>query len=175
MKHATFDLILAAFFIAAALTLPIFFHLIGLGNALLPMFYPIALAGFLLPARTALLTALSPLLSALMTGMPPLHPPIAFIMVVEAVLFAVLPYLLHRVLRLPITVALALTLLIDRLALFAMLVLVSKLLSLPPQMVGWAAVIHGLPGVAIMLLALPNLIMILQKKRGHFDARQAQT
>lgn len=88
MKHPSFDYVLAGLFLAAALVLPVFFHALGLGSAFMPMFYPLALAGFLVAAPLAMITGVSaPLLSALLTGMPPFYPPIAFIMTAEGLLF----------------------------------------------------------------------------------------
>ena len=68
----------------------------------MPMFYPLALAGFLVAPPLAMITGVAaPLVSALLTGMPPFYPPIAFIMMAEALLFTALPQELQKRLRLP--------------------------------------------------------------------------
>jgi hypothetical protein len=53
MKPELKDVSFAAVFGAVALALPTLFHAVGLGSAFLPMFLPLAAAGFLLPFRVA--------------------------------------------------------------------------------------------------------------------------
>lgn len=78
------DLALGGLLGALAITLPMLFHAVGLGKVFLPMFLPILALGLLGSWSVALLVGLlAPLISALLTGMPPLAPPIAFIMMGE--------------------------------------------------------------------------------------------
>ncbi|UCH97132.1 MAG: ECF transporter S component, partial [Candidatus Aminicenantes bacterium] len=71
-KYSGYDLLLGGLFMALALVFPMVFHAVGLGSAFLPMFYPIAAAGFLVALPVALVVGtMSPLVSALITGMPP--------------------------------------------------------------------------------------------------------
>ncbi len=86
----------------------------------MPMFFPLALAGFLVAPPLAMITGVAaPLLSALLTGMPPFYPPIAFIMMAEGLLFTGLPQALQNLLRLPAWAALFIILLLDRVLLFS--------------------------------------------------------
>jgi hypothetical protein len=64
---------------AFGFTLPIVFHMVGLGSKFLPMLLPILLDGFLSLLPWAVLTgALVPVAGGLLTGMPPFYPPIAW-------------------------------------------------------------------------------------------------
>ena len=59
---------------AAALLLPVVFHLLRLGHVFMPMYLPIVTLAFFVRVWPAAVTALVvPLLSAVLTGMPPLY------------------------------------------------------------------------------------------------------
>jgi hypothetical protein len=166
MKHPSFDYVLAGLFLAAALAFPVFFHALGLGSAFMPMFYPLALAGFLIAPPLAMITGVAaPLLSALLTGMPPFYPPIAFIMIAEVLLFTGMPQPLQKLLRLPAWAALLAVLLFDRVLLLLMVRAMAGFMQLPPAMLGWATALYGLPGLALMLAVLPWFIPKLQEKK----------
>ncbi len=168
MRHPSFDYVLAGLLLSAALVLPVFFHLLGLGSAFMPMFYPLALAGFLVAPPLAMVAGVAaPLLSALLTGMPPFYPPIAFIMMAEGLLFTALPRPLQKLFRLPDWLALLVVLLLDRVLLLVLVQAMAGFMELPPRLLGWAAVVRGLPGLALMLAVLPWIIppMRAQKER----------
>jgi hypothetical protein len=166
MKHPSFDYVLAGLFLASALAFPLFFHVLGLGSAFLPMFFPLALAGFLVTPPLAMITGVAaPLLSALLTGMPPFYPPIAFIMMAEGLLLTGMPQPLQKLLRLPAWAALFVILLLDRVVLLLMVRVMAGFMQLPPAMLGWASVLHGVPGLALMLAVLPWFIPKLQEKK----------
>jgi hypothetical protein len=175
MKHPSFDYVLAGLFLAAALALPVFFHALGLGSAFMPMFYPLALAGFLVAPPLAMIVGISaPLVSALLTGMPPFYPPIAFIMMAEGLLFTGLPQGLHKLFRLPVWLTLLVILLLDRLLLYFLMLGMSSLMSLPGWFLGWASVLHGLPGLAVMMAVLPWFIPRLLEKKERIVRRHDQ-
>ncbi len=70
--------------VALAVVLPVAFHAVGVGPALLPMHLPVLLLGALAGPRVGCLVgALAPGLSHLLTGMPPLVPPVAPLMTAE--------------------------------------------------------------------------------------------
>lgn len=175
MRHPSFDYVLAGMLLAAALVLPVFFHVLGLGSAFMPMFYPLALAGFLVAPALAMIVGVSaPLLSALLTGMPPFYPPIAFIMMAEGLLFAALPRPLKRVFRLGDWAALLAVLVLDRILLLALVQLMAAFMDLPPRLLGFAAVVRGLPGLALMLAVLPWIIPPLRARRERVLKRHDQ-
>jgi hypothetical protein len=174
MKHPSFDYVLAGLLLAAALVLPIFFHALGMGSTFMPMFYPLALAGFLVAPPLAMITGVAaPLVSALLTGMPPFYPPIAFIMMAEGLLFTGLPQGLQKLLRLPVWLTLIIILLLDRLLLYFLMLGMSSLLHLPGWFLGWASVLHGLPGLAVMMAILPWFIPKLREKKERIKRRYA--
>ncbi len=176
MKHPSFDYVLAGMFLAAALVLPVFFHALGLGSAFMPMFYPLALAGFLVTPTLAMITGVAaPLISALLTGMPPFYPPVAFIMPAEGLLFTSLPRALQKLFHLPVWLTLLIILLLDRLLSYLLMSGISSLMHLPGWFVGWASVLHGLPGLALMLAVLPWFIPKLQEKKEQIMRRHDQT
>jgi hypothetical protein len=174
MKHPSFDYVLSGLLLAAALALPVFFHALGLGSAFMPMFYPLALAGFLVAPPLAMITGVAaPLVSALLTGMPPFYPPIALIMMAEGLLFTALPHWLHKLLRLPVWLTLLSILLLDRLLLYFLMLGMSALMHLPGWFLGWASVLHGLPGLAVMMAILPWFIPKLREKKERIKKRYA--
>ncbi len=163
MRHTGKDLVLGGMLLALAVVLPMAFHAAGLGSAFLPMFFPIILAGFLTAPPVAMAVGLlSPLTSALLTGMPPFFPPTAFIMMAEGIVLAGIPSFLRGKKGLPILPVLLVTLLGDRLVLLAAVILISHLLELPAGVLGTAAVIHGLPGMALILAVLPSMVKALE-------------
>jgi len=86
------DLTLGGLLGALAIALPLAFHGLGpgVGPVLLPMYLPILALGLLVRWPTALAVAVTaPLLSSALTGMPPLAPPIAFLMAIELAALAV--------------------------------------------------------------------------------------
>lgn len=165
MSSSARSLIIGAMLLALAQVIPTIFHALNLGSSFLPMFYPILAAGFLTEFPVALAVGfLSPLLSSFITGMPPLFPPIAFIMMAEGLFLGGLPVLLNQRKKIKIWPTLLLTLLADRAVLLVAVLITAKWLSLPEKVLGLASVLHGLPGIIILLIIFPPLVKKLQKK-----------
>ncbi|MFW6140074.1 MAG: ECF transporter S component [Acidobacteriota bacterium] len=165
MTYQGKDVILGGLFLALALVIPILFHAVGLGSAFLPMFFPIIAAGFMIaPAVAVVVGVTSPLLSALLTGMPPFFPPIAFIMMAEGVVLAGIPSILYQKYRANLYLTLIATLAADRLVLFLAVVAVSKWLNLPENVLGWASLIRGIPGIVLIMLIIPPLVKKLKER-----------
>jgi len=165
LKYSGQSLILGGLFLALALILPIFFHAFGLGSAALPMFYPIIVCAFLVEFPVSLTVGLlAPLTSSFLTGMPPLFPPIALVMMVEAFVLTSIPALLYQKHKMKVVPALVITILAERMVLLVMVVLLARWLSLPEGVLGFASVIHGMPGIVIILLVIPPLVKSLEKK-----------
>ena len=163
-KH-NFDWLLGGLFLALAIALPLAFHLVGLGSAFLPMFYPVVLAGFLLrPQVSVLVGLLAPLLSAALTGMPPLYPPVAFIMVLELLVMTALPWMFFQRLRLNIYLSLFLTVLAERLVLLLATWIVADWLKLPGMVLGPVTMVKGLPGLIIIFLVIPPAALKIREK-----------
>lgn len=165
MSYQGRDVILGGLFLALALVIPILFHAVGLGSAFLPMFFPIIVAGFLIAPAVALVVGItSPLFSALLTGMPPIFPPIAFVMMAEGLVLAGIPSLLYQKFRFNTYLTLVITLALDRAVLFLAVVMVSMWLDLPENVLGWASLIRGLPGIVLILLIIPPLVEKLKER-----------
>jgi hypothetical protein len=149
----------SAMFIALGVLIPLLFHSLGMGSVFLPMFWPVATSGFFLPISYALMVGLlTPVLSTLLTGMPPLSPPILHIMMIELMILAGMISLLKRVTSLGSVPILILSLLCSRAVLFLLLRGLAPLLGLPPALVSVSALIQGLPGVLVMLVAIPFIV-----------------
>jgi hypothetical protein len=165
MKYTGRDVLLGGLLVALAIVIPILFHAVGLGSAFLPMFYPILLAGFLTPVPVALTVGLvSPLASALLTGMPPLFPPIAFVMMAEGTVLSVVPSVLHRSRRLNIWMTLLITVILERVVLLAAVILFALFLNLPQRALGIFSLVHGLPGIALMFVIIPPLVKEFERR-----------
>lgn len=164
-ENKSYQLLTGGLFLALALGLPLAFHLVGLGSSFLPMFYPILLAGFLLDFQVAVLVGLlSPLLSAALTGMPPFYPPIAFIMMAEAIVMTGLPFLLYRRLRMNIYLTLFVTIVAERAILLVATWVVADWLKLPGMVLSSLTLLKGLPGLVIIFLVIPPLVRKIEKK-----------
>ncbi len=165
MSYSGRELLLGGLFLALALVLPILFHAVGLGSEFLPMFFPILLAGFLLPFPIAASVGImAPLLSALLTGMPPFFPPVAFIMMVEGGVLAAVPALLHRKAGIALYPVLALSVVADRLVLLAAVMLAARWLDLPEGALGLVSVIRGIPGCILIMVLIPPLVKEMRKR-----------
>jgi len=156
----------AALVTAAALALPLVFHVVHLGHVFLPMYLPILVGGFVLRPRSAVIAgAAAPLLSAVATGMPPLFPPIAVWMALELALMAALAAALHRRRRIPATVTVALVLLVGRTVYLTAAYLTGLWLDLPARLFTLATFLAGWPGMLLALLAVPRAVQLLEHHR----------
>lgn len=161
------ELALAGLFGAAALALPFLFHLVQLGRVFLPMYLPLmALAFFASPAVTAATAFVVPLLSALLTGMPPWYPPVAPAMSLELALMGALAAFVWRRTgqrKWTILAVLAPVLVLGRGLQLVMGYLLGLLLDLPPEFLSLASVAAGFPGLILMCVVIPSLVMTVQK------------
>ncbi len=165
MNPFTKHLTLTAVFIALGLLVPMVFHAMGLGSTFLPMFWPVATGAFFLPLLYAvILGLLTPFLSALLTGMPPLSPPIAYMMMAELIAMNLTITLLHENTRLGPFVTLLISLLVSRGVLMIFVYLLAPLLGLPAKWFSLAIVLRGVPGMIGMLIFLPPLVSRIKKE-----------
>jgi hypothetical protein len=150
---------LAALFVGLGVLIPMLFHAVGLGSVFLPMFLPLAVAGFYLPLGAAIAVGvLTPLVSALATGMPPLSPPVAQLMSFEGLaLTGVVGWLASRQ-GVPTVVALVIGLAASRAVLVLWVMALVPLLGLPGRGMSLAALAQGLPGIGLILVVVPILV-----------------
>ncbi len=160
-------MVVNAVMMALGLTLPMVFHAVGLGSKFLPMLLPLLLNGFLSPLGWAVFTgAATPLVSAVLTGMPPLYPPVAAVMAVEGVVLSAVAGLVYRGSGRRLWPALVAAIVCDRLTSAGLSWMLARLFGLPAGLSAGAALVQGLPGVALQLVVVPLVLGALSKRRG---------
>lgn len=154
------DLAFCGVFGAAALVLPVFFHIVRLGHVFMPMYLPLVTLAFFVPPRAAAATALLvPPLSGAVTGMPPFYPPIALVMALElALMAALIGWLRGRLPRLSTVATLALVLVVGRFASAALFYGIAAVMHLPAGFVAGISLLSGWPGLALMLVVVPQIV-----------------
>ena len=156
------DIAYCAIFGAAAMLLPVIFHVFRLGSFFMPMYLPLVTLSFFVGPIPAMLTALLlPLLSAAITGMPPFYPPIAFIMSIElmtmcgiiALVRMVLPKMNELIILIPV-------IFLGRCIGLGLIYLMAIYMKLPAEYVVGASFFSGWPGIILMIIVIPAIIQI---------------
>ena len=159
----TKKMILASFFIAVGLILPMIFHTVNLsGTIFSPMHVPVMLGGFLLgPAYGAAIGIITPVLSSILTGMPPLMP-VMPMMALELLGYGFMSGLLFSKTK-KIYVSLIVSIIFGRLcsmlAAFILSLTVAPQISPIPYVL--SGVINGLPAIVIQLVLIPILVKFM--------------
>jgi len=161
------NILVAVVFTALGVIVPVLFHLLGLGAMFLPMYLPLAMGAFLLDRRNALMAgAVTPLASAVLTGMPPFYPPIAVMMALQlGAMCLFISWVSHRfqhrlgsISRLHILGILAAALLLDRVLMLVMYGGILPMLGMRTGLFVLYDLARGLPGMALILLAVPPAV-----------------
>jgi hypothetical protein len=156
------DIAYCAVFSAAAMLLPVIFHVFYLGSMFMPMYLPlVTLSFFVGPIPAGLTALLLPLLSGAITGMPPFYPPIAFIMSIElatmcgiiACVRMLLPKLNELIILIPV-------LFLGRCIGIGLIYLMALFMKLPAEYVVGASLFTGWPGIILMIVTIPAIIRI---------------
>lgn len=165
----------AGVFGAAAMLLPVLFHMIQLGKVFMPMYLPlVALAFFVRPLTAATTACIVPLLSALLTGMPPLHPPVAVLMSVELALMAsIIAAATSHFPRASPYLVLIPVLLLGRFAYVGLVYVVAQLMELPAAFLAGASLLSGWPGIVLMIVAIPPIVM-LQRRQSRLHEKESR-
>ena len=159
----TKKMILASFFIAVGLILPMIFHTVNLsGTIFSPMHLPVMLGGFLLgPVYGAAIGIITPVLSSILTGMPPLMP-VMPMMALELLGYGFMSGLLFSKTK-KIYVSLIVSIIFGRLcsmlAAFILSLTVAPQISPIPYVL--SGVINGLPAIVIQLVLIPILVKFM--------------
>lgn len=142
---------------AAALLLPVLFHLVHLGRIFMPMYLPlVALAFFTKPLPAAVTALITPLLSGAVTGMPPFFPPVALFMALELAMMTGLIAAVHgRWPRLSPWIVLVPTLMLGRVAYVGLIYLFSRFIDLPADFMAGLSFLAGWPGIILMIVVVP--------------------
>lgn len=165
----TRELIIAALFIALGLVLPMVFHTFNMGGpAFLPMHIPVLLGGLILSPLYALAVGLvTPVLSSLLTGMPPLVPMLP-IMFFELGAYGLVSSLMKKNFKMSDILSLVIAMIVGRIvAGLTVFVLVNLFTFKLPGPVAFieGAIVTGLPGIAIQIVAIPLLMVALRKAK----------
>ncbi|HOW85469.1 MAG TPA: class I SAM-dependent methyltransferase [Candidatus Aminicenantes bacterium] len=163
------DLAYAGLLGAAALLLPLVFHVLRLGHVFMPMYLPlVTLAFFVRPAAAAATAFVVPLLSGALTGMPPFYPPVAGLMSLElAAMAAVISAVISRRPRANEWLVLAPVLLLGRALYMGLAYAVNLAIGLPAAFLAGLSVLGGWPGLVLMLVAVPPVARL---RNGHVPA-----
>jgi hypothetical protein len=150
-------------FMTLGILLPILFHAVGLGSIFLPMFWPLAMAGFFLPVPFALAAgALTPFISSLSTGMPPA--PTLYKMIFELAFLAGAVSFFYRKTRLglfwPVLLGMLGAIVMGLLGSAAL----AALVDIPPRLYAIVNVGKGLPGIVCVLIMIPYLTYRLKQE-----------
>lgn len=157
------EIALSALFIALGLAVPVLFHAVGLGSTFLPMFLPILAAGLMQRAAVAgLIGLVTPMLSALLTGMPPLAPPIAFIMATEGLVLGTVSAICYRRMGWHILASAFAAVCLQRLVMACLMALLAPAFGIPAAVAAFGALVKGLPGVGLLVIAVPLLVKRLE-------------
>jgi riboflavin transporter FmnP len=148
--------------LAVGLLLPMVFHsLFGAmgGRTLLPMHYAVLLGGLLLgPVAGSFLGIATPLLSTLMTGMPAIAilPPMA----IEVAVYGLVAGVARRRWQLAPLWSLLLSMVVGRVALGLAVAVLGPSIGLKAEPVAYvvAAIVTGLPGIAVQVVFIPLLL-----------------
>ena len=159
------ELALAALFCALGITVPMLFHVVGLGRTFLPMHLPVLIGAILLrPPLAMLVGALTPWASMLLTGMPPL--PIAIIMCMElTALGGVVSG--ARYLHAPVWLAVIAGIAARIGVTWVVTTALAGYLNLPPAAVGVASIAAGAPGIALQVIIAPAAAVRFNRRRNH--------
>ena len=160
------SIVLSGLFIAVGVLLPVVFHATGSGGIFLPMHIPVMLAGFFLDIPFALAVGIAtPLVSSLITGMPPLFPVMPY-MAAELPVYALVCSLLYRKIKLNAHLSLVISMIAGRIAAAAAVWILATFftanLPAPPAFIA-AAIVTGLPGIALQLLIIPFVVSAVER------------
>jgi len=150
---------------AAALLLPILFHLVHLGSAFMPMVLPLCVLPFFVrPLPAATTAALVPLLSGALTGMPPFFPPVALFMSIElAVMTTIIAFIVRRWPKVNEWLALIPVLLLGRAVYAALVYGCSLVIDLPAGVVAGMSLLRGLPGLVLITVVVPPVARLRRR------------
>lgn len=153
------QILIAATVAACGVIVPVLFHLLGLGSIFLPMFIPLAAGSFFLSPRFAFFTgAIVPLASSFLTGMPPLYPPIAFIMTAELAVFCLLISLLRHHTRMHSLVIICIAIVTDRLLLLCLVALIMPAFHISAALFTAYDILKSFPGVILLIIITPATV-----------------
>ena len=155
-----YEIAYCGIFGAAALLLPVIFHIFHAGHFFMPMYLPLVALGFFVrPAGAGLTACLIPQISCFLTGMPPFFPPVAFIMSVEISIMAMMiAFIRTGFPDLKVIYILFPVIILGRLINFILVYTSACLMKLPPAFLAGTSLLSGWPGIVLMLIVIPVIV-----------------
>ena len=152
-------IIMAVLFTSLGIIFPMLFHLVGAGSIFLPMYIPLAVGACLMKRSHALMIgAFTPILSSILTGMPPMYPPIAFMMSIQlGCLCLVISTCIHS-LKAPVFLSLLAALMLERLTMALLYLFIMPLFGVNAEAFTIYDLARGLPGVGLILILVPVIV-----------------
>lgn len=178
-SSSTKKLVLAAFFLALGILLPLLVgHIIPMGWVFLPMHIPVLLCGFFCGGPWGLAVGfITPLLSSVTTGMPGLFPS-AVVMAFELAAYGFLTGLFYRMFpkNIGFTYAALLLAMVGGRVIWAAASFI--IFGIAGTAFTFADVISGavamvLPGIAVQLVLIPVLVTVLGRTKKQESSIQA--
>lgn len=147
---------------AAAMLLPVIFHVFHLGSAFMPMYLPlVTLAFFVRPLPAALTAFLLPLLSGAVMSMPPFYPPVAFIMAAElAFMCGTIAAARSIFPKVNVYAVLVIVLAAGRCVNVGLVYGAAQVMTLPAKFIAGVSFISGWPGIILMLAVIPAVLRL---------------
>jgi ubiquinone/menaquinone biosynthesis C-methylase UbiE len=166
-RSSAHDLAYCGLFGAAALLLPVIFHLVRLGHVFMPMYLPLMTLAFFVPPRLAAATALIvPVLSGAVTGMPPFYPPVAVFMSIElAIMSGLVAAVMSRRPKTNEWLVLVPVLLFGRALYVALVFAFSLAIELPARFMAGLSLLGGWPGILLMIAVVPPVARLRKSPR----------
>lgn len=142
----------------------------NMGMTFLPMHIPILMAGFLLGPYYGIAVALTtPVLSFVMTGMPAV--PKLYFMLVELAFYGIITGIMIKKYNIYISIITAM--IAGRLFYGIALIIGVNMFNIHAPFASQAAfistIITGMPGIAVQILLIPQLVKLIQKRVSFFE------
>ena len=164
MKNKTRKLVWASFLLILGLILPRLINFAGsqtLGNLISPMHIPVFLAGLILgPFYGSLIGFITPLFSTLIFAMPPMAPPITFLMAFELATFGLIAGYLYSSKMKNIYLSLVAAMILGRFVYGLALIALGPVFEFNPPFIPFmqGVFVTGIPGIVIQLVIIPLIV-----------------
>lgn len=164
LKNKTRKLVWASFLLILGIILPRLVNFAGsqaLGNLISPMHIPVFLTGLILgPFYGTLIGFITPLFSTLLFAMPPVMPPITFLMAFELAAFGLTAGYLYSTKRKNIYLSLITAVILGRFVYGLALLLVGPIFDFNPPFIPFmqGVFVTGIPAIVIQLVIIPPIV-----------------
>ncbi|MCX7919271.1 MAG: hypothetical protein N3A72_06630 [bacterium] len=134
------------------------FHLLGIGGIFTPLWIPAGITSCLVPPLYAILAAfIIPLFSYLVMGMPPMEPPIFWVVTGELIVYAYTISLCYNHYKMKGYWSVILGSIADKLVLTLFLLLLDWTNRMQPWL-NWYSLVKGIPGIILAIVAVPLIV-----------------